>query len=143
MVVSGYGKFNYSDVIMGAIAPQITSLTIVYSSVYSGTDKRKLQSSASLAFVWGIAYFHLMTSSCYRTEIHATVIVNKADRRTDRPYSSRLLQNLVTNKHQPIDHHHADLTVVIMWHKTYHTTQKDYYGHLTHYIICSAREKSH
>ena len=38
---------------MGAIASQITSLTIVYSIVYSGTDK-KHQSSASLAFVWGI-----------------------------------------------------------------------------------------
>ena len=45
---------HYSDVIMGAIASQITSLTIVYSTVYSGTDKRKHQSSASLAFVRGI-----------------------------------------------------------------------------------------
>ena len=36
---------------MGAIASQITSLTIVYSTVYSGSDKRKHQSSASLAFV--------------------------------------------------------------------------------------------
>ena len=33
---------------------QITSLTIVYSTVYSGADQRKHQSSASLAFVWGI-----------------------------------------------------------------------------------------
>ena len=39
---------------MGAIATQITSLTIVYSAVYSGTDQSKHQSSASLAFVWGI-----------------------------------------------------------------------------------------
>ena len=39
---------------MGTIASQITSLTIVYSSVYSGADQRKHQSSASLAFVWGI-----------------------------------------------------------------------------------------
>ena len=39
---------------MGAIASQITSLTIAYSTVYSGTDQRKHQSSASLAFVWGI-----------------------------------------------------------------------------------------
>ena len=39
---------------MGEIASQITSLTIVYSTVYSDTDKRKHQSSASLAFVWGI-----------------------------------------------------------------------------------------
>ena len=44
----------YSDVIMGAMASQITSLTIVYSTVYSGADHRKHQSSASLAFVRGI-----------------------------------------------------------------------------------------
>ena len=45
---------HYSDVIMGSIASQITSLTIVYSSVYSGEDQRKHRSFASLAFVWGI-----------------------------------------------------------------------------------------
>ena len=39
---------------MGAIASLITSLTIVYSTVYSDADQRKHQSSASLAFVWGI-----------------------------------------------------------------------------------------
>ena len=42
------------NVIMGAIASQITSLTIVYSTVYSDTDQRKHQSSAWLAFVRGI-----------------------------------------------------------------------------------------
>ena len=60
------------------MASQITSLTIVFSNVYSGTDQRKHQSNASLAFVRGIhrrsvnfphkgpvtrKYFHLMTSS--------------------------------------------------------------------------------
>ena len=44
---------HYSDVIMGTMASQITSLTIVYSTVYSGADQSKHQSSASLAFVWG------------------------------------------------------------------------------------------
>ena len=39
---------------MNAIASQITSLTIVYSIVYSHADQRKHQSSASLAFVRGI-----------------------------------------------------------------------------------------
>ena len=39
---------------MGEIASQITSLTIVYSTVYSGADQRKHQSSVSLAFVWRI-----------------------------------------------------------------------------------------
>ena len=41
-----------SDVIISTIASQITSLVIVYSTVYS--DQRKHQSSSSLAFVWGI-----------------------------------------------------------------------------------------
>ena len=46
--------FHYNDVIMGAMASRITSLTIVYSTVYSGAYQRKHQSSTSLAFVWGI-----------------------------------------------------------------------------------------
>ena len=45
---------HYDDAIMGAIASQITSLTIVFSTVYSGADQSKHQSSASLAFVWRI-----------------------------------------------------------------------------------------
>ena len=47
-------NIHYIDVIMTKIAPQITSLTVVYSTVYSDADQRKHQSSASLAFVWGI-----------------------------------------------------------------------------------------
>ena len=38
---------------MGTVASQITSLTIVYSIVYSDADQSKHQSSASLAFVRG------------------------------------------------------------------------------------------
>ena len=45
---------HYSDVIMGVMASQITSLTIIYSIIYLGADQRKHQSSASLAFVLGI-----------------------------------------------------------------------------------------
>ena len=45
---------HYDDVIMSTIAPQITSLAIVYLTIYSGADQSKHQSSASLAFVWGI-----------------------------------------------------------------------------------------
>ena len=39
---------------MSAMASQITSLTIAYSTVYSGAYQRKHQGSASLAFVRGI-----------------------------------------------------------------------------------------
>ena len=51
MLMSG---FHYNDVTMDSIASQITSPTIVYSTVYSDADQRKHLSSASLAFVWGI-----------------------------------------------------------------------------------------
>ena len=69
---------HYRDVIMSTMASQITSLPIVYPTVYSGADQRRHQSSASLASVWGIhrwpvnyphkgpvmrKCFHLMTSS--------------------------------------------------------------------------------
>ena len=75
---------HYTDVIMTMMASQITSLTVVYSTVYSDADQRKHQSSASLAFVWGIhrdrwiprtkgqlrgKCFHLMTSSWCITRI--------------------------------------------------------------------------
>ena len=69
---------HYTDVIMTTMASQITSLTVVYSTFYPDADQRKHQSSASLAFVWGIhrdrwiprakgqlrgKCFHLMTST--------------------------------------------------------------------------------
>ena len=68
---------HYSGVILGTMAFQIASLTIVYSTVHSGADQRKHQSSASLAFVrrmWPVNFPHkwpvkremfpFMTSSC-------------------------------------------------------------------------------
>ena len=38
-------------IIMSAMVSQMTSLTIIYTAVYSGADQRKHQISASLAFV--------------------------------------------------------------------------------------------
>ena len=78
---------HYSDVIMTTMASQITSLTVVYSTVYSDANQRKHQSSVSLAFVWGIhrdrwiprtkgqlrgKCFHLMTSSWHFCPITVT-----------------------------------------------------------------------
>ena len=74
-----FGCVHSIDVIMTTMASQISSLAVVYSSIYSDANQRKHQSSASLAFVWGIhrdrwipctkdqlrgKCFHLMTSSC-------------------------------------------------------------------------------
>ena len=44
----------YTDVTMSAMASQITSVSIVNSTVGPGADQRKNQSSAFLAFAWGI-----------------------------------------------------------------------------------------
>ena len=46
-----YSPTHYDDVIMTMLESQITSLTVVYSIVYTGVHQRKHQSSASLAFV--------------------------------------------------------------------------------------------
>ena len=104
---------HYNDVIMTTIASQITSLAVVYSTLYSDADQRKHQSSASLAFVWGIhrdrwiprtkgelrgKCFHLMTSSCVITNCgehphipsHPFFFLNS---------SSRLLEENITRKH--------------------------------------------
>ena len=37
--------YHYSDVIVGAMVSQKTSLAIVYSTVYSGTDEKKIKAS--------------------------------------------------------------------------------------------------
>ena len=70
---------DYSNVVMSAMASQITGVSIVYSTVRSGADQRTHQSFASLAFMRGIhrwpvnsphkgqwrgMCFHLITSSC-------------------------------------------------------------------------------
>ena len=69
---------HYSDAIMCAMASQITSLTIVYSTVYSGAGHRKTPNLRVTGLCWGIhrwpvnsphkwpvtrKIFHLMTSS--------------------------------------------------------------------------------
>ena len=82
---------HYIDVIMTTIASQITSLTVVYSTVYPDADQRKHQSSASLAFVRGIhrdrwiprtkgqlrgKCLHLMTSSCLQASVVGLLLFN-------------------------------------------------------------------
>ena len=61
-------RVHYDDVIMTTTATQITSLTVVYSIVYSGADQRKHQSSASLAFVRGI--HHHINDELLLQDIH-------------------------------------------------------------------------
>ena len=66
-------SLHYNDVIMGTIASQITSLTIVYSTVYSDADQRKHQSSASLAFVRGIHRGPMLKTMIARYDDHPSI----------------------------------------------------------------------
>ena len=67
---------------MGAMASQIISLTIVYSTVYSSADQRKHQSSASLAFVRGIRRWFPRTNGqlggkCYHLMMSSWFCISK------------------------------------------------------------------
>ena len=90
-------RHHYIDVIMTTMASQITRLTVVYSTVYSDADQRERQSSASLAFVWGIQRdrwiprtkdqlrgkcFHLMTSSCDMEMLSPSLVLCEAKPQT-------------------------------------------------------------
>ena len=95
---------HYSDVIMIAMASQITGVSIVRPTVCSGADQRKHQSSASLAFVRGIHRWPVnsprkgpvmrkmfpfddvimkcnhMTMSCYENAFYFACVGNLSDR---------------------------------------------------------------
>ena len=58
---------HYSDVIMNAMASETTGVSAVFSTVGSGSDQRKHQSSSALVPVTQ-QMFHLMTSSCSVSE---------------------------------------------------------------------------
>ena len=52
---------HYSNVLMSALASQITGVSIVFSIVCSGADQRKHQSSASLALVREIHWWPVVS----------------------------------------------------------------------------------
>ena len=54
LAIISSGQIHYNDVIMSAKASQVTSTTVVYSTVHSVADQRKHQSSVSLVIVRGI-----------------------------------------------------------------------------------------
>ena len=82
-------QIHYNDITMSAMVSQIIGVSIICLTICSGSDQRKCQSSASLAFVRGIhkwpvdfphhkgpvmrKCFHLMTSSCLNTEMRQAV----------------------------------------------------------------------
>ena len=64
----GGQPIHYNDVIMSAMASQITNLSIVCSTVGPGADQRMHQSSASLAFVRGI--YRNIVNWALRNKLH-------------------------------------------------------------------------
>ena len=56
-MICHWHSVHYNEIIMSAMASQITSLTTVYSTIYSCADQRKHQRSSSLTFVRGIHWW--------------------------------------------------------------------------------------
>ena len=115
LFVTADPDLHYSYIIMGVMTSQITSLTIVYSTVYSGADQRKHQSSVSLGFVWGIhrrpvnsphkgpvkrKIFFLMMLSCYMQYCVIPYRVLTASDCTDAPITYRQVSNIRRTKSQ-------------------------------------------
>ena len=80
---------QYNDLIMGAIASQITSITIVYLTVYSDADERKHQSSTPLAFVWGIHRWSVNSPHKYRNAENVSIWWRHHDHQQFSPLRGR------------------------------------------------------
>ena len=110
---------------MTAMASQIASLMIVYSSVYSGADQRKHQSCASLAFVRGIHrgpvnFQHKgpVTRKMFQFDDVIMIIQNSSafDRMHKNVFSS--LNHYPRTKHKNIPHrcdHHCIVLAYFVW----------------------------
>ena len=99
---------------MNAMASQITSLSIVYSTVYLGADQIKRQSSASLAFVRGIHRWPVNTP-------HKGPVTRKMFPFQDSRFKMALLL--------PIKHRIIYITVISTWNvNTSTNTAMHYHG---------------
>ena len=95
---------HYNDVIMGMMASQITSLTIVYSIDYSGVDQRKHQSSVSLAFVrgihrWPVNSTHKWSATRKKFPFDDIIILSRGWRRGALWYIPRTFSFKMTRNH--------------------------------------------
>ena len=134
---------HYNDVIMCAIASQITSLTIVYSIVYSDADQREHQSSESLGFVGEFTgdrwiprtngqlrgkCFHLMTSSWLfiHLAVRRLMVCSNSVRSPEatRPYIKSLAPNNVYGD-QEIHQHWFRLWLAAWRHQAITRTNDD------------------
>ena len=87
------------DVIINAMASEITSLTIVYSTVYSGLDQIKHESSASLALVrWPVNSPHKGTVTRKMFPFD-DVIMQVSDKMTPFKMAAKISQNIAVFQH--------------------------------------------
>ena len=93
---------------MSAMSSLITSLTIVYWTVYSGEDQRKHQNSASLAFMRGI--HRSPVNSRHKGPVTRKMFpFDDVIMWTDRPTSSWWLQICWC---QAVSNNHADSSII-------------------------------
>ena len=77
---------HYRDVIMSALASQITAVSIVYLTVCSGAYQRNHQISASLAYVRGIRRWPV--NSPYKRPVTPATVYSGADQRKEQSSAS-------------------------------------------------------
>ena len=95
---------HYNNVMMDAMASQITSLSIIYSIVYSGSDQRKHQSSTSLAFVrgthpWPVNSPHQWPVTWKIFLFDEVIIVDSDIRLSPTRYEAELPESMTSNCH--------------------------------------------
>ena len=102
---------------MGAMVSQITSLTMVYSTVYSHTDQRKHQSSASLAFAVNSPYKWPVTRKMFPFD---DVIMSNLNITMLCAMTGFFLTciTLSQNMHQAISNRRADSNKTVLPHDT-------------------------
>ena len=99
----GIARLHYNDVTMSTMASQITSIAIVYSSVYSDADQRKHQSSVPLAFVRGIHRWpmnspHKGPVTRKMFPFDDVIMIWRSLRRVNRPHTPHALGHVAWTK---------------------------------------------
>ena len=125
----------------------ITSLTIVYSTVYSGTDQRKHQNSASLAFVRRIHRSLVTPPQCWKDVGRSTnlqfpycwracpftmmmSVVSKAH----RPGNAIMMavNGLAPKGHQYTSEHHSESSAIPVYSSSLKPCYTTYIPHYSH-----------
>ena len=119
---------RYSDVIMGEMTYQITSLTIVYSPVYPGLNQRKHQSSGSLAFVrrvhwWPVTQkmfsFDDVTMRPMQTKSVSPSLQRKSGTTCTVTWHPKSSVNMTSSEQEVNVHHRTSSLVEYQWNQQF------------------------